>query len=135
MHQGLMSGILRGEWGNKAMSITDNILVTYCNGADAVLGGGVTCFDAMLPYAVNALKAEKDDPVVVNAMVEAMHHNLYTIINSAAMNGVGPETRVKAVTPGIVTLITVVTVIIAAAAAGFIVLRRYLVKKAKKAGK
>jgi len=131
MHQGLMSGIMRGEWGNKAMSITDNILVTYCNGADAVLGGGVSCFDAMLPYAVNALKAEKKDPVVVNAMVEAMHHNLYTIINSAAMNGVGPNTTVKAITPGIVTLITVISVVIAVAAAGFIVLRRYLVLKSK----
>lgn len=129
MHTGLMTGILRGEWGNKAMSITDNILVTYCNGADAVLGGGVTCFDAMLPYAVNALKAEKKDPVVVNAMVEAMHHNLYTIINSAAMNGVGAETTVKAITPGIVTTITVITVVIAALAVFFIVLRVQLVKK------
>ncbi len=112
MHQGLMTGILRGEWGNNSMHITDNILVTYCNGADAVLAGGVTCFDAMMPYAVNALKAEKDDPVVVNAMVEAMHHNLYTIINSAAMNGVGPNTTVKAVTPDIVNTITLATVIL-----------------------
>ena len=112
MHQGLMTGILRGEWGNKAMSITDNILVTYCNGADAVLAGGVTCFDAMLPYAVNALKDAKKDPVVVNAMVEAMHHNLYTIINSAAMNGVGENTTVKAVTPGIINTITIATVVI-----------------------
>ena len=129
MNKGLMTGILRGEWGNKAMSITDNILVSYCNGADAVLGGGVTCFDAMLPYAVNALKAEKNDPVVVNAMVEAMHHNLYTIINSAAMNGVGPDTTVKAITPGIVTTVTVITVVIAALAVFFIVLRVRLVKK------
>ena len=124
MHQGLMTGILRGEWGNKAMSITDNILVTYCNGADAVIAGGVTCFDAMLPYAVNALKDAKDDPVVMNAMVEAMHHNLYTIINSAAMNGVGPETTVKAVNPGIINTITYATIAIAALAVVFIILRK-----------
>ena len=112
MHQGLMTGILREEWGNNSMHITDNILVSYCNGADAVLAGGVTCFDAMLPYAVNALKDAKRDPVIVNAMVEAMHHNLYTIINSAAMNGVGPDTVVKAVTPNIIETITLATVVV-----------------------
>ena len=131
MHQGLMTGILRGEWGNNAMSITDNILVTYCNGADAVLGGGVTCFDAMMPYAVNALKAEKDDPVVVNAMVEAMHHNLYTIINSAAMNGVGPETTVKAVTPGIINIITYATIALFALTVLFFVIKRKIKKNRK----
>ncbi|MBR2496715.1 MAG: hypothetical protein IKB66_05685, partial [Clostridia bacterium] len=135
MHQGLMSGILRGEWGNKAMSITDNILVSYCNGADAVIAGGVTCFGAMLPYAVNALTEKKDDPVVVNAMVESMHHNLYTIINSAAMNGVGPNTTIKVITPGIVDAILVITIIIAALAAFFIVLRKKLVGKNKEKGK
>ena len=135
MHQGLMSGILRGEWGNKAMSITDNILVSYCNGADAVIAGGVTCFDAMLPYAVNALTEKKNDPVVVNAMVESMHHNLYTIINSAAMNGVGPNTTIKVITPGIVNAILVITIIVAALAAFFIVLRKKLVGKNKEKGK
>jgi len=129
MHQGLMTGILRGEWDNKAMSITDNILVTYCNGADAVLAGGVTCFDAMLPYAVNALKAEKDDPVVVNAMVEAMHHNLYTIINSAAMNGVGPNTTVKAVTPGIINIVTIATIVIVALMILFFIIKHAIKKK------
>ena len=123
-HQGLMTDILRGEWGNDAMSITDNILVTYCSGPDAVIAGGVTCFDAMLPYAVNSLTDMKDDPVVVNAMLEATHHNLYTIINSAAMNGVGPETTVKAVTPGIINTITYATIAIAALAVVFIIIRR-----------
>ena len=131
MHQGLMTGILRGEWNNKAMSITDNILVTYCNGADAVLAGGVTCFDAMMPYAVNALKAEKDDPVIVNAMVEAMHHNLYTIINSAAMNGVGPNTVVKAVTPGIINIILYATIAIVVLMVIFLIIKRNLKKKKK----
>ncbi|MBE6565643.1 MAG: hypothetical protein E7659_00910 [Ruminococcaceae bacterium] len=131
MHQGLMTGILRGEWGNKAMSITDNILVTYCNGADAVLAGGVTCFDAMLPYAVNALKDEKDDPVVVNAMVEAMHHNLYTIINSAAMNGVGADTTVKAVTPGIINIITIATIVIVVLMVLFFIIKAKMKKNRK----
>lgn len=122
MHQNLMTNIMRGEWGNVSMHITDNILVSYCNGADAVLAGGVTCFDAMLPYAVNALKAEQDDPVIVNAMVEAMHHNLYTIINSAAMNGVGPDTTVRAVAPKIVSTIKTAAIICAVLFAASVVL-------------
>ena len=92
---GLMTNIMRKEWGNTGMSITDNILVTYTDAVDAVIAGGVTCFDAMLWYATDSLSKAQENPVAVNAMVEAMHHNLYALINSAGMNGVGPNTTVK----------------------------------------
>ena len=115
-NQNLMSGILRGEWGNKAMYITDNILTEYCDASAAIVAGGVTCFDAMMSYALDDLNAtvggENPDPVVVNALVEAMHHNLYTIINSAAMNGVGPDTVVVAVQPQIIDTVTYATVVL-----------------------
>lgn len=114
-NQKLMNGILRGEWGNKAMYITDNILTEYCDASAAIVAGGVTCFDAMMSYALDDLKAtvggSEPDPIVVNALVEAMHHNLYTIINSAAMNGVGPDTTVVAVTPAIINTLTKLTVV------------------------
>ena len=132
MNQNLMTNIMRGEWGNVSMHITDNILVSYCNGADAVLAGGVTCFDAMMPYAVNALKAEKDDPVIVNALVEAMHHNLYTIINSAAMNGVGPDTVVKAVAPKVVATVKTTLIICAVLMVVFVVISTIKRRKFKK---
>ena len=99
---GLMSGILRGEWGNTSMHITDNMITPNCNAIDAIMAGGVTCFDAMMSYATDDIKTATKDPVFVNAMVEAMHYNLYTIINSAAMNGVGENTVVKAINPAIV---------------------------------
>ena len=115
-NQNLMSGILRGEWGNKAMYITDNILTEYCDASAAIVAGGVTCFDAMMSYALDDLNAtvggNDPDPVVVNALVEAMHHNLYTIINSAAMNGVGPDTVVVAVQPQIIDTVTYATVVL-----------------------
>ena len=109
-----MTGILRGEWGNKSMHITDNIITDYCDASAAIVAGGVTCFDAMLTYALDDLKATAGagDNVVINALKEAMHHNLYTIINSAAMNGVGPNTVVKAVTPGIVDTVLYATIIL-----------------------
>ena len=115
-NQNLMNGILRGEWGNKAMYITDNILTEYCDASAAIVAGGVTCFDAMMSYALDDLKAtvggENPDPVVVNALVEAMHHNLYTIINSAAMNGVGPDTVVVAIQPGIIKTVRNATIVL-----------------------
>ena len=125
-NQKLMNGILRGEWGNEAMYITDNILTQYCDASAAIVAGGVTCFDAMMSYATDDLKetigGETPDPVVVNALVEAMHHNLYTIINSAAMNGIGEDTVVTKATPAIMRLLKTVTVILAVLSVPFIVL-------------
>ena len=115
-NQNLMTGILRGEWNNKAMYITDNILTEYCDASAAIVAGGVTCFDAMMSYALDDLNetvgGENPDPIVVNALVEAMHHNLYTIINSAAMNGVGPDTVVVAVQPKIVETVMYATIVL-----------------------
>jgi hypothetical protein len=100
------------------------MITANCNAIDSIMAGGVTCFDAMMSYAVDDIKTATDDPVFVNAMVEAMHHNLYTIINSAAMNGVGPETTVVAVVPDIVNTITYATVGIGVLAVVFIILKR-----------
>ena len=115
-NQNLMTGILRGEWGNKSMHITDNIITDYCDASAAIVAGGVTCFDAMMSNALDDLKAtvggENPDPIVVNALVEAMHHNLYTIINSAAMNGVGPDTIVVACQPKIVDTAMYATIVL-----------------------
>ena len=98
-HYGLMTGIMRGEWGNMGMSITDNVLVTYCNGVDAVMAGGVTTFDAMLWYVTEQLPNYENDPVVVTAMREAAHHNLYALVNSSGMNGMGEDTVVVPTKP------------------------------------
>ena len=103
-HKGLMTGIMRGEWGNMNMSITDNVLVNYCNGVDAMMAGGVTTFDAMMPYVTNQLPNYENDPVVVTAMREAMHHNLYALANSSGMNGVGANTTITLKEPMVLTI-------------------------------
>ena len=94
-NRGLMQKIVREEWGKQGLIITDNVLTTYVNGVDGLLAGGVSTFDAMLPYVIKQLPAYEKDPVVVAAMREACHQNLYSIANSAGMNGVGEDTRVK----------------------------------------
>lgn len=107
-HKGLMSGILRGEWGNRGMSITDNVLVPYCNGVDGILAGGVTTYDAMLWFVTRQLPAYENDAVVVNAMREACHHNLYALANSSGMNRVGANTTVKVTEPVVVTMAMII---------------------------
>lgn len=109
-NHGLVTGILRGEWGSNGMSITDNVLTTYVNGVDGILAG-TSIYDAMLPYVVRLLPKYEDDPVVVNAMRQACHYNLYAIANSCGMNRVGKDTTIKLTQPIVITVITVLAVI------------------------
>lgn len=109
-NKGLMTNIMRKEWGNNGMSITDNVLTSYVNGVDGILAG-TTIYDAMMPYVLNLLPKYEDDPVIVTAMREACHHNLYAIANSCGMNGVGADTTVKLTEPQIVTTARTVAII------------------------
>lgn len=106
-NKGLVTGIMRGEWGSDGMSITDNVLTTYVNGVDGILAG-TSIYDAMLPYVVNLLPKYEDDPVVVTAMREACHHNLYAIANSCGMNGVGADTIIQLTRPVIITQVMII---------------------------
>ena len=100
---GLMVDILQEEWGCYGLQITDNVEVYSVNGLDGIMNG-TTAFDAMYWYVIELLNEYKNDAVIVNAMREACHHNLYAIANSAAMNGIGEDTVIKAVEPKIVLL-------------------------------
>lgn len=94
-NRGLMTNILREEWGKVGLNITDNVLTSYVNGVDGLMAGGVSTFDAMLPLVTNQLPKYKKDAVIVTAMREACHQNLYSIANSAGMNGVSADTKIK----------------------------------------
>ena len=99
----LVKGIMNGEWACNGLQITDNVLNTMVNAVDGVMGG-TTTFDSMMAFMVtdNGLAKYENDPVVVSAMREAAHHNLYAIANSQAMNGIGKDTTIKAVEPAII---------------------------------
>ena len=97
-HYGLITGILRKEWGCEGKIITDNALDVYVNPIDFVMAGG-SIMDAMLPMQLNMIRKYEDDTVVVSAMKEAAHRNLYAVVNSNGMNGIDYDTVVDAVTP------------------------------------
>lgn len=105
-NQGL-GEILREEWGSQGMNITDNVLTTYVNGPDGILAG-TSIYDAMMPYVTRGLPKYKNDPVIVAAMREACHHNLYAIANSCGMNGVGKDTTIKLTEPNVVTQVMII---------------------------
>ena len=106
----MMSNIMRKEWGNNGLSITDNVITPMVTGADGVLAG-VTTYDAMLPNINNELPKYENDPVIVSAMREACHHNLYAMANSSGMNGIGPDTVIKAQTLPIVNTARLLAVV------------------------
>ena len=101
---GLVTGIRRNEWGCDGMVITDNVLTQYVNGPDGVLAG-VSIYDALMSFVTDTLPQYKNDPVIVTAMREACHHNLYAIANSCGMNGVGADTTIKVKELGLVSLL------------------------------
>ena len=110
---GLIKGILNGEWGCHGKQITDNVLTTYVNGVDGVMGG-TTAFDSMMAfYIINngngqgRLPEYKNDPVVVTAMREAAHANLYATANSCGMNGVGADTTIRLTKPIVITVVQI----------------------------
>jgi beta-glucosidase len=89
--QGLMNGILRGEWGYNGYLITDSIksaeyfLPIEClmAGNDRMLGAS----NSGSTWGFTAATAEKD--IVVQAgLREAYHRKLYTYVNSVMFNGV-----------------------------------------------
>lgn len=102
--RGLVTGILRKEWGCDGMVIADNVLSEHGNGVDGILAG-VSIYDAMTPYVTNQLSKYKKDPVIVSAMKEACHHNLYAIANSAGMNRMGADTTVQKTGPVVITVL------------------------------
>ena len=121
-NHGLVTGILKEEWGCYGLQITDNVLTPMVCGVDGVLAG-TSCFDSMLAfYITDQLPKYENDPVVVAAMREACHQNLYAIANSCGMNGIGPDTTVKAVTPGVITLCRVLAIVFSVLAVAAIVL-------------
>lgn len=84
-----MTNIVRGEWGFKGWIITDNANTSvFMDAAQMLQAGGdakLTTLDQSDMWAFN-----KDDATEYYYAHEAMHHLLYTTVNSHVMNGAAP---------------------------------------------
>lgn len=101
----LLSRILRQEWGGKGMVIGQSV-----SAAGDILAG-LTVIDGAKRNDRKALNVYENDPVIVTALRNACHYNLYTLANSAAMNGIGENTTVKAQALPVVTVCRVLAVV------------------------
>ena len=103
-HKGLMTNILRGEWGMDGFALTDysnngttyDIFLGIMGGTDSwdnSNSGPMTRVDALKKYDIS------QDPALANRIREATHRILYTVANSSAMNGMAPSAEIVEVTP------------------------------------
>ena len=121
-HYGLMTNILKGEWGFTGYAVTDMINGPLYMRADTSLMAGTTILDTSSnATSQELLEAIMDDNVAQNALKEAMHANLWVLANSNAMNGIDEYTSLIEVTPWWeATIISLETIFIVLSAAGLI---------------
>ena len=103
-HHGLLTDILRNEWGFIGIVETD-----ACSGAPttphmedkwAVAEGLVAGNDVWMSRGSDSmLNDSKNNPTVMLALREACHRVLYTQLHSAAINGITVNTKMIKITP------------------------------------
>ncbi len=133
-HEGLMTNVLRDEWGMRGFALTDfsgnaqfeayGLVMKSFDVAYGLLAG-TDSWDSSSTQWTNCLNdLYTDDPDICQAMRQASHRILYTVANSHAMNGISASTTVVAVTPwwqtalyvlcgamGVMTVVSVVMLI------------------------
>ena len=131
---GLLTGILRGEWGMPGFVLTDfSNNNNYMDVLNGLLAGGDAwdCNDGA--KWTEKLVQYKDDPTVVNAMRDATKRILYTVANSNAMNGISVNMQVVELTTWWQVAIIVCDVVFGLLAAGSIFMLVRTMRKKKKA--
>ena len=118
IHKGLLTDIVRGEWGFEGHVITDAYSYKYME----TFGEGVVAGNDLWLYGQteDSLAMHKDNPTVVKAMRESAHRILYTVLHSNAMNGIDLNTKIVPIMPWWQKTVIAIDVVIGAVALGSI---------------
>lgn len=97
-HAGLLTNVLRNEWGFIGVVQTDAYVGEHMHNAifESIIAGN----DFTMGGAIeNKFDAYKDSPTLVRALYETCHRMLYTKLHSFAMDGVTTTTSYVYITP------------------------------------
>ena len=138
-NKGMMTDVLRGEWGFEGFVITDQCTANRSEALD--IWDGMACgTDLWLNAAEGTwvIEGYASNPTVMNLLRNASKNILYTVANSNAMNGIGANTRVVPVMPAWQVWLIVIDVVAgvlilggAAAAFAFYMKKHVIVEKKK----
>lgn len=100
-HYGLLTEVLRKEWGAKGAAITDCSMFAGFMDQAAGIRAGQDLFDGMSSQnEVNAfVSTYSGDPVMMNAVLRATKKICYSLSHSVAMNGLSSSTRIIPIEP------------------------------------
>ncbi|MBQ2901463.1 MAG: glycoside hydrolase family 3 protein [Agathobacter sp.] len=133
-HKGLMTDIVRNEWGFEGMVITDQASVTAMLYQDIVSGlAGGTDLWLNTNTELWSLKEYESNPTVMNNVRKATHNIIYAIANSNAMNGISADSQVVEITPWWQMALYALAAVIWVLSAIVIVKTTLTLKKQKKA--
>ncbi|MBQ8160276.1 MAG: glycoside hydrolase family 3 protein [Clostridia bacterium] len=99
-HPGLMTGIVRTEWGSTAIMDTDMAMnVTYQNMESGLAAGNTMWATSGTSFYDYLMDHVEKDPVTLNNLRNAVHSILYNIADSTGINGLSPTAHVVHVLP------------------------------------
>lgn len=97
-HDGLLEGVLRGEWGFEGYVISDCPWFEFMGVVDGLMAGNDCILYSLSDAQKQQYYDQADNPTVAQAIRTSTHRVLYVIANSCAMNGFTSNTRIIPIT-------------------------------------